>query len=49
MNKRNLYDELSSALSEAKMHDTGKLKLKSYSVEQLPELTLGTWKQIIYH
>lgn len=32
MNKRDLFAELSSALSEAKQHEQGKLTLKSHNV-----------------
>jgi len=32
MNKRDLFAELSSALSEAKQHDQGKLTLKTHKV-----------------
>lgn len=40
MNKRNLYAELSSALSDAKQHDEGKLTLKTHKVELPGELTI---------
>ncbi|MBF0245226.1 MAG: hypothetical protein HQL31_08130 [Planctomycetes bacterium] len=40
MNKRNLYEELRSALSDAKKHDEGKLTLKTHQVEQPIELTI---------
>ena len=34
MSKRNLFEELNTALSEAKAHDEGKLTLKTHRVEQ---------------
>jgi len=40
MSKRNLYDELQSALSEAKMHDEGRLTLKTHQVERPVELSI---------
>jgi putative transcriptional regulator len=41
MNKRDLYKELQSALSDAKKHDQGKLTLKSHTVKQPTELTIS--------
>ena len=40
MSKRNLYEELHSALSDAKMHDDGKLTLKTHQIEQPIDLTI---------
>lgn len=40
MSKRNLYEELRSALSDAKQHDEGKLTLKTHQVEQPVELSI---------
>jgi len=36
MNKRNLFNELSQGLKEARKHDQGKLTLRSVSVEIKP-------------
>ena len=36
MSKRNLFDELSQGLEEARKHDQGKLTLRSMSVEIKP-------------
>jgi len=44
MSKRNLYDELNLALSEAKKHDEGKLTLKTHQVEQPVELTITPYE-----
>jgi putative transcriptional regulator len=40
MSKRNLYHELSSALSDAKQHDIGKLTLKTHQITQPTELEI---------
>ena len=40
MSKRDLFSELSSALSDAKQHDQGKLTLKSHKVEIPAELSI---------
>jgi putative transcriptional regulator len=45
MSKRNLFDELSQSLEEARKHDEGKLTLRSTSVE-LKQLDI-TPKEII--
>lgn len=41
MNKRELFSELSSALSDAKKHDQGKLTLKSHKIEVPAELEIS--------
>ena len=41
MNKRDLFSELSSALSDAKKHDQGKLTLKSHKIAVPAELAIS--------
>ncbi len=41
MSKRNLFSELSTALSEAKQHDEGKLTLKNHKVEVPTHLVIS--------
>jgi putative transcriptional regulator len=41
MNKRNLFDELSSALHEAREHDRGKLNLKTHQFEKPNKLSIS--------
>ena len=41
MSKRNLFNELSTALSDAKKHDQGKLTLKTHKVDIPSELALS--------
>ncbi len=41
MNKRDLFSELSSTLSDAKQHDQGKLTLKSHKVAIPVELEIS--------
>jgi putative transcriptional regulator len=41
MSKRNLFDELSSALSEAREHDQGKLNLKTYQFDKPNKLSIS--------
>jgi putative transcriptional regulator len=41
MSKRNLFDELSSALSEAREHDQGKIKLKTHKFETPKKLSIS--------
>ncbi len=40
MNKRNLFDELHTALSEAKKHDEGQLTLRTHQIAQPTALTI---------
>ncbi|MCG7490655.1 transcriptional regulator [Vibrio sp. Of14-4] len=41
MSNRDLFAELSSALSEAKQHSEGKLTLKTYQVDDINELNIS--------
>ncbi|MCP3864413.1 MAG: transcriptional regulator, partial [Aestuariibacter sp.] len=41
MNNRNLFSELSSALTEAKEHSEGKLTLKTHQVNDVSELNIS--------
>ena len=41
MNNRNLFSELSSALTEAKEHSGGKLTLKTHQVNEVSELNIS--------
>ncbi len=45
MSKRNLFEELSTALNEAKKYDTGKLTLKTHHVS-IPENIVITPEEI---
>ena len=41
MNKRDLFSELSSALSDAKQHDQGKLTLKTHKIDIPEQLSIS--------
>ena len=41
MSNRNLFNELSSALLEAKEHSKGKLTLKNHEVNDIPDLHIS--------
>ena len=41
MSKRNLFDELSLALSEAREHDQGKLSLKTHEFDKPKKLSIS--------
>lgn len=41
MSNRNLFAELSSALTEAKAHSEGKLTLKTHKVDEIVELKIS--------
>lgn len=41
MSSRDLFSELSSALSEAKAHSEGKLTLKTHQFETMPSLNIS--------